>query len=69
MVVMTMKYKKAPNLYSLQELRTYWHNHVQIDGEWYLARPLGLDTLSNRLKLAWAVFTGKYDAVRWPGNQ
>lgn len=59
---------KAPNLFSVDELRSYW-NHVQIDEEWYLARPLGLDTFTNRLKLAWQVFTGECDALRWPGNQ
>jgi len=63
---------KAPNSWTLKELQ----NHqdiigcaVEIDGKWLPARPIGLDTLSNRFKLAWQVFTGKADTVRWPGGQ
>ena len=64
--------KQAPNSWTLKELQ----NHqdiigcsVEINGEWLPARPLGLDTLSNRFKLAWQVFIGKTDTVRWPGGQ
>jgi hypothetical protein len=33
------------------------------------ARPMkNLDTLPERLRLAWAVFTGKADALFWPGQ-
>lgn len=37
--------------------------------EWLPVRPLGLDTLSSRFKAAWLVFTGRADAVKWPGEQ
>jgi hypothetical protein len=34
---------------------------------WVPARPLGFQgiALRTRLRLAWAVFTGKYDVLRW----
>ena len=33
------------------------------------ARPMkNLDTLPERARLAWAVFTGKADALFWPGQ-
>ena len=67
-----MKYRKAPNLWTLKTLQNQqeiFGCSVHIDGQWLPARPLGLDTLSNRFKLAWQVFVGKCDAVKWPGNQ
>lgn len=64
--------KKAPNLWTLKGLENH-QDVVGIEteqgGKWVPARPLGLDTLPNRIKLAWAVFTGKYDALKWPGGQ
>lgn len=37
--------------------------------EWVPARPMkNLDTLPERLRLAWAVFTGRADALFWPGQ-
>ena len=41
------------------------------DGMWIIARPLpfyGCRFLKN-LKIAFAVFTGKYDALKWDGGQ
>lgn len=38
------------------------------DGKWVAARPYGYFSLRNRLTLAWAVFTGKADALTWPGQ-
>jgi hypothetical protein len=38
-------------------------------GQWVPARPLGMYSLRNRLKLALMVFTGKADVVTWPGDQ
>jgi hypothetical protein len=69
----------VPTLYDAKDL-TQWANwirrpvirHVQSQGkpdpfELIPARPLGWQGLSlrNRLRLAWGVFTGEYDAVRW----
>jgi hypothetical protein len=62
--------KQAPNLWELEGLiKTANNVSTEIDGKWLPSRPLGLDILAHRVKLAWQVFTGKYDAVRWPGNQ
>jgi 2-polyprenyl-6-methoxyphenol hydroxylase-like FAD-dependent oxidoreductase len=35
-------------------------------GDWEPARPYGLYSLRNRFRLAWMVFTGEADALRWP---
>lgn len=59
----------TPHLYYVPEL-TKWANENQTkhpEAGWIPARPLGFQgfSLKRRLKLAWAVFTGKYDAVYW----
>lgn len=62
--------RKAPSLYKLRHLiDMQQQTKVQMDGDWVPARPLGLDTLTNRLRLAWLVFTGRADAVIWPKGQ
>ena len=35
-------------------------------GDWEPARPYGMFTLRSRLRLAWMVFKGEADALRWP---
>jgi hypothetical protein len=59
---------KAPNIISVKEIRT-WNSDAELNGKWVPARPLGLDTLANRIRLAWLVFMGKADALIWPENQ
>lgn len=59
----------TPHLYYVTEL-VKWANTTQTEhpeAGWIPARPLGFQgfSLKRRLKLAWAVFTGKYDAVYW----
>jgi hypothetical protein len=41
-----------------------------INGYWYAARPIGFQGLNliDRIKIAWRVFTGKYDALLWKEN-
>lgn len=39
-----------------------------VKGIWTPARPLGLFSLVSRLKLAYGVFIGKYDALKWLGQ-
>lgn len=39
------------------------------NGRWVAARPLGAPTLVQRFKLAWGVFTGRYDALEWTGQE
>lgn len=46
---------------SLLELRV----DREIDGQWVLARPLGMAGLFHRMRLAWLVFTGRCDALKW----
>lgn len=62
----------VPALWSADQLRQ-WEVAANTPGTdtWYSCRPLGYQgiCLRRRLKLAWGVFTGKYDAVRWEGGQ
>ena len=60
--------KQAPSIYTVDYIRTS-NTTAQINGKWIPARPLGLDTLKNRFRLAFMVFTGKLDALKWGGNQ
>lgn len=62
----------APAVYDLEKLaKVYSQEWPQacIDQKWYPARPLGYFSLVSRAKLAWEVFTGKADVLRWPGDQ
>ncbi|QTH80215.1 hypothetical protein PA10_00015 [Pseudomonas phage pPa_SNUABM_DT01] len=36
---------------------------------WVPARFMGYDTILERIKLTWAVFTGRADALFWPGQE
>lgn len=41
--------------------------HAQVKGgDWEPARPYGMFSLRSRLRLAWMVFKGEADALRWP---
>jgi len=43
---------------------------VCINDKWIPCRPItSPETLRTRLKAAWLVFTGKADALLWPGGQ
>lgn len=62
---------RQPDIYAVEALHS-WPNKelVQLpDGRqyWRLARPMVHNAFSWRwrFKLAWEVFTGEYDAVRW----
>jgi hypothetical protein len=60
----------APTLYTLGSLaRTVRGTQAGLpDGRWVPARPLGYYSLANRIRCSWAVFTGRADAVTWPGQ-
>ncbi len=63
-----MKHRRAPYIWTLRSLITHCANgpkERQPDGAWTPARPLGLDSLGQRLRLAWWVFTGHADALLW----
>lgn len=49
----------------------HWDCDTEINGRWVLARPYSTSGfyLLWRLKLAWYVFIGKYDALAWKGDQ
>lgn len=60
----------SPNLYLADDLRE-WGSSSSADGiHYYAARPLGFDgfELRRRLFLAWQVFIGRYDALRWQAD-
>lgn len=40
-----------------------------INGTYVPARPMGYASIKQRFKCAWLVFTGKADALVWPGDQ
>lgn len=64
--------EKAPELYTLERLLNDLNNHktsANINGRWVPARPMGLYSLKNRIKLAWMVFTGQADVFLWPEGQ
>ena len=44
---------------------------AEINGKWVPARPINhtCRSLREKLREAWAVFTGKMDAVKWPEGQ
>jgi len=62
---------KAPTIYTLERLlkTAVEGTEAEIDGKWVPARPLGYYSIKHRIKAAWLVFTGKADAVTWPGDQ
>lgn len=39
------------------------------DGRYVPARPLGWQSWTMRWKAAWLVFTGRADALLWPGQE
>lgn len=41
---------------------------VNIHDAWVPARPLGFASLSYRLRATWLVWTGRADALVWPGQ-
>lgn len=59
----------TPHLYQVSDLVESTQQASQLHPEcgWIPVRPLGFQgiSLKRRLKLAWGVFTGRYDAVFW----
>lgn len=39
------------------------------DGRWVPARSLGYHSIRHRIRAAWLVFTGRADALTWPGQE
>lgn len=60
---------QAPREWTLGELSDHMRNGPAVQaspGAWLPARPYGAFSLRERLRLAWLVFTGRCDALRWP---
>jgi hypothetical protein len=62
---------KYPNLFKVEDLldTQAGYTSTNINGKWLPARPEGYQSLWSRMYCAWLIFTGKADAVIWPGNQ
>jgi len=61
---------KYPRLVTVKEItEDAFNTTTNIDGKWLPARPLGFMSWQQRWKMAWLVFTGKCDALKWPGDQ
>lgn len=58
---------KAYNVYGVDAGKTV--DLKNIDGKWVPARPIPESSIWNRLKLAWMIFWGEIDGLRWPGGQ
>ena len=59
--------KNCPTIFNADEFRE-WNMQKQVSpGQWEWARPLGLQGwfLLHRLRVAWRVFKGDWDAVKW----
>lgn len=65
-----MALNTAPYEWTIYGLIDHIRNgpQAQIGMSWVPARPYGLFSLRNRLRLAWMVFTGRADALTWPGQ-
>lgn len=71
-------FKKTPTVYELKDLHDMCADRDNLAGitnpltgitVWVPARPEGYWSIWHRIKAAWLVFTGKADAVKWPGDQ
>ena len=66
-------FENAPSVYTLEDLVEHGTNPEDMSehpaGGWIPARYMGMYGIKNRLRIAVLVFTGKADAVIWPGGQ
>ena len=47
-----------------------WNTQCQLpNGRWVQARPLRCAPILLRIRAAWGVFTGRYDALEWTGQE
>ena len=62
---------RIPNIKYADDIKQWDCTTERDGGKWVCARPycVGGIRVLRRLKLAWYVFTGKYDALAWHGNQ
>ena len=61
---------KAPSAYTPKTLTALLQQRSAMteirQGHWQPARPEGLYSIKSRFRLAWEVFTGRADVLRWP---
>ena len=60
---------RTPQVFSATEIKN-WHIEEEYEkGKWRLARPCGfignIRYFKVRFRIAWRVFTGRYDALNW----
>lgn len=55
---------KGISVLTASELK-YWDCDTETVDGWKPARPIGIDGIFRRFKLAWKVFTGKADVLTW----
>jgi hypothetical protein len=63
--------KRDPSIIFLSPswLESLNENQVELPyARWVPARPLGYPSLRERIKAAWLVWTGRADALIWPGQ-
>jgi len=58
---------RTPSIQHADSMKAY-NSQAEINGKWVLARPEPFHSWRERWKLAWAVFTGKADALFWHGQ-
>lgn len=58
----------VPQIIHADQLTKDWPRVEIVDAAgrgWMLVRPYALGNVITRVRLAWGVFTGKYDALMW----
>jgi hypothetical protein len=66
-----MSYRHHPNLihaYRFHANRN-WEQMFVMGFGYTPARPIDAPTFLRRLRLAWCVLIGRYDAIVWPGQE
>ncbi|MCP4986094.1 MAG: hypothetical protein GY928_08520 [Colwellia sp.] len=56
----------TPTLYNREDLATKeTEDKTYVNGKWVYARPYTIPSIKQRFVLAYKVFTGKCDAIKW----
>lgn len=59
-----MYMKRAPCLLRVEDVKN-WSEEIYHDGKFRPRRPYAFGPLRTRIRIAWGVFTARYDAVAW----
>jgi hypothetical protein len=61
--------KQTPRVFTVEEIKRYGSQTSTINNKgevyWILPRPYSIPSLTTRFKLAYKVFIGEYDALKW----